>query len=39
VLPDHLATEERLLAGLAPEQRSALAALLRTLDGSLATDT
>lgn len=39
VLPDHLATEERLLAGLTPEQRSALAALLRTLDGSLATDT
>jgi DNA-binding MarR family transcriptional regulator len=35
VLPDHLATEERLIAGLTPEQRSALADLLRTLDGSL----
>jgi len=36
VLPDHLATEERLLAPLTPDQRSALADLLRTLDGSLA---
>jgi DNA-binding MarR family transcriptional regulator len=36
VLPDHLATEERLLAGLTPQQRTALADLLRTLDGSLA---
>ena len=36
VLPDHLATEERLLAGLTREQRSALADLLRTLDSSLA---
>ncbi|HYY09822.1 MAG TPA: MarR family transcriptional regulator, partial [Kineosporiaceae bacterium] len=32
VLPDHLATEERLLAALSPEQRTTLAALLRTLD-------
>jgi DNA-binding MarR family transcriptional regulator len=38
VLPDHLATEERLLAGLTRAQRTALADLLRTLDGSLATD-
>ncbi len=36
VLPDHLATEERLLAALTPEQRATLAGLLRTLDGSLA---
>src|SRR5919199_3712154 len=36
VLPDHLATEERLLAGLTPRQRAALADLLRTLDTSLA---
>ncbi len=39
VLPDHLATEERLLAALSPQQRTALADLLRTLDGSLDTDT
>jgi DNA-binding MarR family transcriptional regulator len=36
VLPDHLATEERLLAGLTRQQRAALADLLRALDGSLA---
>ncbi|CAA9406899.1 MAG: Transcriptional regulator, MarR family [uncultured Quadrisphaera sp.] len=29
VLPDHLATEERLLAGLTPEERGRLADLLR----------
>ena len=34
VLPDHLATEERLLAALTPEQRATLAGLLRALDGS-----
>ena len=39
VLPDHLATEERLLAGLTRQQRAALADLLRTLDGALADDT
>lgn len=38
VLPDHLATEERLLAGLTQVQRAALADLLRSLDGSLADD-
>ncbi len=38
VLPDHLATEEHLLAALSPQQRAALADLLRTLDGSLDTD-
>ncbi len=32
VLPDHLATEERLLAALSAEQRATLAGLLRTLD-------
>jgi len=36
VLPDHMATQERLLAGLTGQQRAALAHLLRTLDGSLA---
>lgn len=30
-LPDHLATEERLLAGLTPEERAQLASLLRRL--------
>jgi DNA-binding MarR family transcriptional regulator len=35
VLPDHLATEERLLAALSAEQRSTLAALLQALDASL----
>ncbi|MER5641000.1 MarR family transcriptional regulator [Kitasatospora sp. NPDC002227] len=30
-LPDHLATEQRLLAALPPEQRTALAETLRTL--------
>ena len=39
VLPDHLATEQRLLAALSPQQRTALADLLRTLDGSLDTGT
>ena len=39
VLPDHLATEQRLLAALSPQQRIALADLLRTLDGSLDTGT
>jgi DNA-binding MarR family transcriptional regulator len=38
VLPDHVATQERLLAGLTRDQRSALADLLRTLDGSLTPD-
>jgi len=38
VLPEHLATEERLLAGLTRRQRDALADLLRTLDGSLAAE-
>ena len=38
VLPDHLATEERLLAALSPEQRASLADLLRTLDTALADD-
>ncbi len=36
VLPDHLATEERLLAALSAEQRATLAGLLRTLDRALA---
>lgn len=31
VLPDHLATEERLLAGLTPRQQEQLARTLRTL--------
>jgi DNA-binding MarR family transcriptional regulator len=35
VLPDHLATEERLLAALSAEQRATLAGLLRTLDSAL----
>lgn len=35
VLPDHLATEERLLAALTPEQRAELADILRTLLVSL----
>jgi DNA-binding MarR family transcriptional regulator len=39
VLPDHLATEERLLAALSAEERGTLAGLLRALDGSLAGDT
>ncbi len=34
VLPDHLATEERLLAALSAEQRATLAGLLRTLDAA-----
>jgi len=38
VLPDHLATEERLLATLSAEQRATLAELLRTLDTALADD-
>ena len=38
VLPDHLATEERLLAALTAQERTTLAGLLRTLDGSLAAD-
>jgi DNA-binding MarR family transcriptional regulator len=35
VLPDHLATEERLLAALSAEQRRTLAALLQALDTAL----
>ena len=38
VLPDHLETEERLLAALSPAQRTTLAGLLRTLDRALAAD-
>ncbi|MGW0518648.1 MarR family winged helix-turn-helix transcriptional regulator [Crossiella sp. NPDC003009] len=34
-LPDHVATEERLLAGLTPQQRTDLADILRTLLTSL----
>ena len=35
VLPEHLATEERLLAGLTRRQRDTLADLLRTLDATI----
>ncbi|MCD9143354.1 MarR family winged helix-turn-helix transcriptional regulator [Streptomyces albireticuli] len=35
VLPDHIATEERLLAGLSRDERDALADSLRKLLGSL----
>ena len=35
VLPDHLATEESILAGLSPEERKALAELLARIEGTL----
>jgi DNA-binding MarR family transcriptional regulator len=35
ILPEHLATEQRLLAGLAPADREDLARLLRAMEGGV----